>query len=76
MKYWSLIVALFFFNSAKSQSIEKIMKSFKGKEVSVVLRYCSFPFDLSAGSNVDDSEIRDSVTLKKNGVTFQAKVFR
>jgi hypothetical protein len=65
MKKIILFLMIFSACSTKSQKLESILDDFKTKNVDSVIQQCSFPFDLSAGSMVDDSEIVDSKVLKE-----------
>lgn len=65
MKGVILFLMIFSSCSTKSQNFEKILDNLKTKNVDYVLQQCSLPFDMSAGSMIDDNEIRDRETLKR-----------
>jgi hypothetical protein len=65
MKYFILILMMLSFYTARSQKMERILTYFKAKNVDSVIKQCSFPFDLSAGSMIDDAGIKESSLLRK-----------
>jgi hypothetical protein len=66
MKAFTLLAFVLIFISLTSaaQSQDKIINFFKVKNVDSVITYCVFPFDLSAGTMVDQNAIKDPAILK------------
>lgn len=65
MKFLFLFFVISFYSFAlKAQNNDKIIQFFKLHEVDSIVNYCAFPFDLSAGSMLDDNAIKDPRVLK------------
>ncbi|PWV55759.1 hypothetical protein [Chitinophaga sp. S165] len=60
-----LLVLILISSCGKAQSNEKILVFLKSKNIDSVINNCTYPFDLSAGTMVDDDTIVDQGVLKK-----------
>lgn len=66
MRFCCFLLVLTLVNvSCTAQKNEKILGFLKSRSIDSVLNHCIFPFDLSAGSMIDDNAIVDKEVLRK-----------
>ena len=62
--------------TAKSQGLTNALNDLKAKRIDSVIKKCALPFNLSAGSEIDNPNISDAGVLKRKFQTlFRKKYF-